>query len=79
MKRILIACAMLAIVGCAQAKRQEAAVQQRDAAMDAATKRMVVVTANDVPGHSDLATLGLVQGNCGTDPRANDIVNNGDG
>ncbi len=78
MKKLLLLLLTLVIAGCAAAAKTENAASARDAAMDAATARMVVTRGNDVPGHPQYVTLGKVQGRCTQNPEANDIIPSGD-
>jgi hypothetical protein len=79
MKALVIAMAtMLALAGCGEVKHEEAKIQARDDAMNAATKRMVVVTGTDVPGHPSYTSLGAVQGYCEKKPNGDDQVIAGD-
>ncbi len=72
------AAVLLVLTGCGEVKHEEAEVQARDAAMNAATKRMIVVTGTDVPGHPNYVTLGSVQGYCEKKPNGDDQVIAGD-
>ncbi len=79
MKTIVFATAiLLAAAGCGEVKHEEAKIEARDAAMDAATKRMIVVVGVDVPGHPGYTTLGPVQGYCEKKPNGDDQVIAGD-
>jgi hypothetical protein len=55
---------VLAIAGCAEVKQEDANIQARTAAEDAAVKRIVVVEGDQVPGHPKYTELGQTQGVC---------------
>src|SRR6266704_3660395 len=78
MKHFVLIVLIVAIAGCGAVKKEEQAVQARDAAMDIATQKMVVTRTNDVAGHSNLVKLGTVQGYCLANPEASDPVPLGD-
>ena len=78
MRKLLILALVLALAGCGEAAKVENAAQARDATMDAATAKMVVTRGATVSGHSEVVTLGKVQGRCGTDPEANEVIPSGD-
>jgi hypothetical protein len=75
---VLVVAAMLALAGCGEVKHEEAKIQARDDAMNAATKRIIVVAGTDVPGHPTYTTLGAVQGYCERKPNGDDQVIAGD-
>jgi hypothetical protein len=78
MKKLLLLILAISIAACGEAAKVENAAQARDAAMDAATAKMVVTRGATVSGHSQVVTLGKVQGRCGTDPEANEVIPSGD-
>ncbi len=78
MKRLGLICLVVAVASCGEAAKVENAAKARDAAMDTATERMVVVRGHDVPGHPQYVELGKVRGNCLANPEANDIIPSGD-
>ena len=51
MKRLMLILVVLAIAGCTEVKQEDANIQARNAAEDAAVKRIVVVEGDQVPGH----------------------------
>ena len=64
MKRLMLVIVALAIAGCAEVKKEDTAIQDRNAAEDAAVKRIVVVEGAQVPGHPKYSELGKTQGVC---------------
>lgn len=75
---VFVMAALLALAGCGEVRQEEAKIQVRDEAMNAATGRMIVVTGTDVPGHPSYTTLGPVQGYCEKKPNGDDQVIAGD-
>ena len=71
---------MLAVAACANGpvREEEAHVRARDAAMDAATQRMIVERSQRVPGHPNLVELGKVEGYCERTPEGNQQIVEGD-
>ena len=68
-KKLVLIGLMLAIAGCGPvAKKGEAAIRARDAAMDAAANKLIVTRETKVDGHPKFTELGPVQGRCGNDP-----------
>ena len=65
------------MIACGEAAKVQNAAVARDAGMDAATAKMIVTRAGNVPGHTDVA-LGKVQGRCGVNPEANEVIPTGD-
>ena len=68
----------IVIMGCS-----EAAKPTRDAAMEAATARMVIASGDNVPGNLQYVTLGKVRSHCMENPQASyvtatDIIADGD-
>src|SRR5262249_10592318 len=55
-----------------------ARVRARDAAMDAATQRMIVERSDRVPGHPNVVELGKVEGYCERTPEGNQQIIEGD-
>jgi len=68
----------MALVACSEVVETHNAIHARDAAMDAATAKMVVTEGDSVAGHAQYVALGKVRGHCLNDPNANDIVTSGD-
>jgi hypothetical protein len=64
MKRLMLILVVLAIAGCTEVKQEDANIQARNAAEDAAVKRIVVVAGDQVPGHPKYTELGRTQGVC---------------
>jgi hypothetical protein len=77
MKKLVIFVFALVLAACGEAAKVQNAAEARDAGMDAATAKMIVTRADNVPGHTQVA-LGKVQGRCGTNPEANEIIPSGD-
>jgi len=75
MKKLSILVLAVVVAGCGQA---ETAIRTRDAAMEAATAKMIVTRGKDIPAHPQYVELGKVRGNCMADPEANDIIPTGD-
>ncbi len=73
-----VAAVLIGLAGCGEVKHEEAEIQARDAAMNAATKRMIVVTGTEIPDHPAYARLGPVQGYCEKKPNGDDQVIAGD-
>ncbi len=68
-KKLVLLGLMLAIAGCGSvAKKEEAAIRTRDAAMETAAQKMIVTRETSVDGHPKFTELGSVQGRCGNDP-----------
>ena len=78
MKRLMLLGLAIVMVACAEAAKVEQSAQERDAAMAAATAKMIVVRGHDIPDHPNYVTLGKVHGFCGSDPQATDIIPSGD-
>ncbi len=78
MKKLLLLVAAIIMAGCGGAAKVENAAQARDAAMDAATTKMIVTRGDTIPGHAQVVALGPVQGRCTSNPEADEIVPNGD-
>lgn len=73
MRKLLLLGLMLAVAGCGPvAKKEEAAVRTRDAAMEAAARKLVVTRDTKVDGHPKFTELGPVRGRCGTNPTGQD-------
>jgi hypothetical protein len=77
-KRLSLLILAIIIIACGEAAKTEDSVRARDAAMDAATSKMIVTQGNDLPSHSPYVTLGKVRGHCLENPEANDIIATGD-
>jgi len=76
MKRPALALALaIGVCGCSQI---ESAVRARDAAMDEAAARMIVVQGPSIPNHPRYTALGPVHGHCHVNPESNDVVPTGD-
>lgn len=72
----LIKCALFvlclcSIAACATVQRDAADFQADNAAMTAASKKIILSPSSGVPGHSQLTTLGAVEGYCEKDPHGN--------
>jgi hypothetical protein len=78
MKRLSLLILAIAMMACGEAAKVENAAQARDAGMDAATAKMIVTRGDNVPGHAQVVTLGKVQGRCGVNPEANEVIPSGD-
>ena len=78
MKRLVLILLTIAMAACGEAAKVENSVQARDAAMDAATGKMIVTRSSTVTGHAQFSSLGKVHGHCLADPEANDIIPAGD-
>ena len=78
MKKLVLLVFVLAMVACGEAANVENKVEARDAAMDAATAKMIVTRGNSVAGHAQYTSLGKVHGHCMADPEADDIIATGD-
>ena len=68
MKKLLLLGLTLAIAGCGPVKKEEAKIQTHDAAMEAATQKIIVTRSTSVDGHPKVTDLGPVEGRCGNDP-----------
>ena len=66
------------LVACGEVVTAHNDIHARDAAMEAATAKMIVTEGNDVAGHSRYLALGKVRGHCLTDSHADDIIAHGD-
>jgi hypothetical protein len=77
-KKLLLLALALVVVGCGEAAKVENTAQTRDASMDAATAKMIVTRGDTVPGHSQVVTLGKVQGRCTANPEADEVIPSGD-
>jgi hypothetical protein len=71
-KKLVLLGLMLAIAGCAAAKKEEAAVRARDATMDAAAQKLIVTRSTSIDGHPKVTDLGPIKGRCGNDPTGQD-------
>jgi hypothetical protein len=78
MKKLSLLVLAFIVAACGEAAKVHSAAEARDASMDAATAKMIVTTQATVPGHSQVVTLGKVQGRCGANPEANEIIPSGD-
>jgi hypothetical protein len=78
MKKLVLLVLAIVMVACGEAAKVENKVEARDAAMDAATAKMIVTRDSSVAGHPQSSTLGKVHGHCKADPEANDIIAAGD-
>jgi hypothetical protein len=78
MIRMVLLAAALAFAGCADVKHEAAAIDARNAAMSQAVRKIVVVPAAAVPGHSSYTQLGVVQGYCERTPRGDQQIIPGD-
>ncbi len=73
MKKLVLLGLILAVAGCGPfAKKEEAKIQARDATMDAAAQKLIVVRSTSIDGHPKITDLGPVQGRCGNDPTGQD-------
>jgi hypothetical protein len=52
------------LIACGQVVEAHNAVHARDAAMEAATAKMIIIQGNDITGHSQYLALGKVHGHC---------------
>jgi hypothetical protein len=68
----------VAIAACGQVVQTHNAIHQRDAAMEAASAKMIVTESSSVAGHSQFQSLGKVRGHCLTNNNANDVIASGD-
>jgi hypothetical protein len=66
------------LIACGQVVEAHNAIHARDAAMEAATAKMIVTQGNDIAGHSQYLALGKVRGHCLTGAQADDIIASGD-
>jgi hypothetical protein len=76
MKSLLLAIAAIAVGGCASVappavQQRVEAVDERTAEMDAAVKRLVVVSGTTIPGHPNFTVLGPVSGYWEGSPEGN--------
>jgi hypothetical protein len=78
MIRILLLAAAVAFAGCAEVKQDAVSIDARNAAMNQAVRKIVVVPGADVPGHSSYTQLGAVQGYCERTPRGDQQIIPGD-
>lgn len=78
MFRIAILAAALALAGCAHVHNRAAAIDSRNATMNAAVRRIVVVPGATVPGHASFTPLGTVQGYCERTPNGDQQLLQGD-
>ena len=78
MKKLVLIVLAIIMTACGEAAKVEQDAQARDAAMDAATAKMIVVRGHDIPDHPQYVTLGKVRGHCMQNPEANDTIPNGD-
>jgi hypothetical protein len=68
LKKLLLLGLTLAIAGCGPVKKEEAKIQTHDAAMEAATQKIIVTRSTSVDGHPKVTDLGPVEGRCANDP-----------
>ena len=66
------------LMACGEVVTAHNAIHARDAAMEAATAKIIVTEGSDVTGHSRNRALGKVQGHCLTTAQADDIIASGD-
>jgi hypothetical protein len=66
------------LMACGEVVEAHNAIHARDAAMEAATAKMIVTEGDGVVGHSRYLALGKVHGHCLTSEQADDIVASGD-
>ena len=78
MKRLALLMLAISMIACGEAAKVESAAQARDAAMDAATAKMIVTRGDSLPGHAQVIALGKVQGRCGVNLEANEVIPSGD-
>lgn len=78
MKKLVPVALAIVMTACGEAAKIEQAAQTRDANMEAATAKIIVVRGKDIPDHPNYVTIGKVHGFCGNDPQANDIIPSGD-
>ncbi len=71
MNRAVLFLCMFSIAACGIVEHDAADVRQDNAAMTAASKKILISAGGDVPGHPHLRTLGPVQGYCEKDPKGN--------
>jgi hypothetical protein len=71
MKRVLFILCLCSISACGTLQRDTADIRADNAAMTAASKKIIVSSTGEVPGHSNFTTLGAVQGYCLKDPHGN--------
>jgi hypothetical protein len=77
MKKLALLILAMAMMACGETAKVQNAVEARDAGMDAADAKMIVTRAANVPGHTQVV-LGKVQGRCGANPEANEVIPSGD-
>lgn len=78
MKMIPMLVIVAAIAGCGQLKQEQKSIEHSDAAMNTATRQMLVVPGNEIPDHPNYTVLGAVQGYCERTPRGDEQVIAGD-
>ncbi len=78
MKRFALIVMALILAGCGEVKQEEAKIRAEDAAINAATGRIIVVGGAEVPGHPNYTTLGPTEGYCEKTPHGDDQVIAGD-
>jgi hypothetical protein len=66
------------IAACGPVLETHNAIHERDAAMEAATAKMIVTESSAVAGHPQYSSLGKVQGHCMTNASADDVIASGD-
>jgi len=70
-KHALLILCLCAISACGTLRSDTADFRADNAAMTAASKKIIVSNTAEVPGHPNFTTLGAVQGNCLKDPQGN--------
>jgi hypothetical protein len=78
MVRMLLLAIAVAATGCAEVKQSATAIDTRNAEMNAAVHRMIVVQGREIPGHPSYTELGAVQGYCEKTPRGDQQIVPGD-
>ncbi|HUY28689.1 MAG TPA: hypothetical protein VMV27_14860 [Candidatus Binataceae bacterium] len=69
MRRLALILGLISIAACGLAKHDAAVIRTDNAAMTAASKKILISGGGDVPGHPKISTLGPVQGYCEKNPQ----------
>lgn len=70
-KWILLILCLCSISACGTLQHDTADLRADNAAMTAASKKIILSNTAEVPGHPNITTLGVVQGTCLKDPHGN--------
>jgi hypothetical protein len=70
-KSALLVLCLCSIAACATVRHDAADFQADNAAMTAASQKIIISQSSEVPGHSQLTALGAVEGYCEKYPHGN--------